>query len=213
VFLKRKPDYHEALRSLDLEIGNNEIIGVIGRNGAGKSTLLRLLSGIIKPTSGTVVRQKNAKVVPLLSLGIGFHPELTGRENCELSGLLMGLGKAELAERMDDIISFADIGRFFQEPVKTYSSGMYARLAFSLATSVDPDILLIDEVLGVGDAVFAQKCTGRINKLLNQGTTAIIVSHDLNFLVENCSRIILLDNGKCLSDGDPVLVTNDYNNL
>ncbi|WP_190275294.1 ABC transporter ATP-binding protein [Pseudodesulfovibrio mercurii] len=210
VFLGRKPAYHEALKSLSLEIDDHEIVGVIGRNGAGKSTLLRLLSGIINPTSGTIRRQKDAKVVPLLSLGIGFHPELTGLENCRLSGLLMGLGKAELARRMDDIIEFADIGRFFHEPVKTYSSGMYARLAFSLATSVDPDVLLIDEVLGVGDAAFAQKCTGRINKLLKQGTTAIIVSHDLHFLMGNCSRMILLDKGQCVADGDPADVAGQY---
>ena len=213
VFLGKTPAYHEALKSLNLEINDNEIIGLIGRNGAGKSTLLRLLSGIIKPTSGKITRQKGAKVVPLLSLGIGFHPELTGLENCRLSGLLMGLGKDELAERMDDIISFADIGRFFHEPVKTYSSGMFARLAFSLATSIDPDILLIDEVLGVGDAAFAQKCTGRINKLLKQGSTAIIVSHNLNFLIENCNRMILLDKGECISDGDPVEVSTHYTSL
>ena len=171
--------YHKdysVLRNVSFDVKRGETIGIIGRNGAGKSTLLQLICGILKPTTGTVVVY--GRVSAMLELGAGFHPEFTGRENVFFQGCLMGLSKAQITERFQAIEAFADIGEFIDQPVRTYSSGMFVRLAFAVATHVDPDLLVIDEVLAVGDAVFQQKCIDLVNKLQSRGVSILVVSHN-----------------------------------
>jgi ABC-type polysaccharide/polyol phosphate transport system ATPase subunit len=192
-----------AVDNINLVINDGENVGLIGRNGAGKSTLLKVLTGVITPQSGTVNRNTGKHIVPLIELGIGFQPDLSGRENCYLSGILMGYRKDEIEARIDDIIKFSELEDFIDEPVKNYSSGMYARLAFAIATDVKPDVLLVDEVFGVGDEFFMRKCIIRMQKLMKHGSTTIFVSHNLDFLVTQCNRIIWLDKGKIIMDGDP----------
>jgi lipopolysaccharide transport system ATP-binding protein len=204
---------YTALSEISLAIQEGERVGVIGRNGAGKSTLLRVLTQVIVPQSGGVYVNRRKHIVPLLELGIGFHPDLSGRENCLLSGLLMGYTKNEMQEKMDGIAAFAELEDFFDQSVRTYSSGMYARLAFALATDVRPDVLLVDEVFGVGDEFFMQKCNARMRHLMESGTTTVFVSHDLNFLTAECKRLIWLEKGRIVMDGATDEVATAYRKL
>ena len=199
-----------ALSDVSLTIDEREHVGIIGRNGAGKSTLLRVLSRVIAPQQGRVFTNGQKHTVPLLELGIGFQPDLSGRENCFLAGMLMGYSKAEIARKQEDIKEFAGLEEFFDEPVKNYSSGMYARLAFALATDIEPEVLLIDEVFGVGDEFFMRKCTARMQRLMRSGTTTVFVSHNVDFLVTQCSRLIWLDQGRVVCDGLPAEVAAAY---
>jgi len=210
LFKKTPAKPFDALKHLNLTIYEGQRIGLIGRNGAGKSTLLRVISQVIIPQAGKVWINKTKKIVPLLELGIGFDPDLTGEENCFLAGSLLGLSHSQVKTKLDRIVSFAELQEFIHQPVKTYSSGMYARLAFSLATEIEPDILIIDEVLGVGDQFFVKKSVARMQKLMRQGTTAIMVSHNLDFLIAQCNRLIWIDHGQILMDGSPVDVAKKY---
>jgi len=199
-----------ALNDITLTIQAGEHVGIIGRNGAGKSTLLRVLTRIITPQHGHIYFDKSKHIVPLLELGIGFQPDLSGRENCYLSGTLMGYSKKEIDQKMDSIIRFSELGDFIDEPVKNYSSGMYARLAFAIATDVQPEVLLVDEVFGVGDEFFMRKCIIRMQRLMQAGTTIIFVSHNLDFLVTQCDRLIWLDKGAVAMDGNPQEIVDSY---
>ncbi len=200
----------EALSNVSLTVGEGEHIGIIGRNGAGKSTLLRVLTRVITPQEGAVHLNGYKHVVPLLELGIGFQPDLSGRENSYLAGMLMGYSRAEIDAKIDGIVRFSELGDFFDEPVKHYSSGMYARLAFALATDVEPEVLIVDEVFGVGDEIFMRKCILRMQRLMKAGRTTVFVSHNIDFLVTHCSRLIWLDKGRILRDGDPQTVAAAY---
>lgn len=200
----------KALSGVSLTIHEGEHVGLVGRNGAGKTTLMRVLTGVITPQEGGIFVNRRKHIVPLLELGIGFHPDLSGRENCYLAGMLMGYAQKELDERIAGIIEFSELGEFFDEPVKTYSSGMYARLAFALATDVKPEVLLVDEVFGVGDEFFMRKCIVRMQRLMKQGTTTVFVSHNLDFLVTQCARLIWLDKGRIVMDGASLEVANAY---
>lgn len=197
-----------ALQDISFEIKKGETVGIIGRNGSGKSTLLQLICGILKPTSGTI--KVNGRVSALLELGAGFNPEFTGRENVYFQGAVMGLMKTEMDERFDDIAAFADIGEFLDQPVRTYSSGMYVRLAFSVAIRLQPDILVVDEALSVGDVAFQHKSRKRVQELIDTGTSLLLVSHDRNMIASTCSRCILLDNGRMMKDGLPSDVFDYY---
>jgi len=199
-----------ALSNVNLVIEEGEHVGIIGRNGAGKSTLLRVLTRVITPQQGEVSLNGFKHLVPLLELGVGFQQDLSGRENCYLAGLLMGYSRNEIRTKMDGIMEFSELGEFFDEPVKTYSSGMYARLAFALATDVEPDILLVDEVFGVGDEFFMRKCVARMQQLMQRGITTVFVSHNLDFLVTQCNRLIWLDKGLVAMDGKPIKVASAY---
>jgi lipopolysaccharide transport system ATP-binding protein len=197
-----------ALSDASFEIAAGETVALVGPNGAGKSTVLKLVSRIIDPTSGRIV--VNGKVGALLELGAGFHPDLTGRENAYLNGAILGLSRGQIRSRLDDIIAFAEMERFIDVPVKHYSSGMYVRLGFSVAVHTDPEILLVDEVLAVGDLSFQRKCLDRIDRLREQGITILFVSHDLNAVRRLCRRAIWLDRGKVESDGHPDTVIREY---
>src|SRR5947209_11343811 len=198
---RQKATYHdfEALKHVTFRIAKGEMVGIIGRNGSGKSTILKVIAGVYAPSSGRV--EVHGRIAPLIELGAGFHHELTGRENILLNGLLLGLAKREVLEREERIIEFADLGDFIDSPVKQYSSGMYMRLAFSVAIEVDPDILIIDEILGVGDAGFQQKCFDRIQRFRDAGKTIILVSHAMDNMRKFCSRLLLIHNGAILEDG------------
>jgi ABC-type polysaccharide/polyol phosphate transport system ATPase subunit len=203
----------KALSNINLIINQGEHVGIIGRNGAGKSTLLRVLSKVITPTKGKVTIDEKKHIMPLLELGIGFQPELSGRENCYLAGILLGYSIKEIDGMIKSIIDFSELGEFIDEPVKSYSSGMYARLAFSIATDINPEVLLVDEVFGVGDEFFMRKCIIRMQKLMAKGVTTIFVTHNLDFLVAQCDRLIWLDGGKIRLDGNPQAVANEYRGL
>jgi homopolymeric O-antigen transport system ATP-binding protein len=200
----------EALSDVSLSIADGERVGVVGRNGAGKSTLLRVLARIIVPQRGQVVVDPSRRVVPLLELGVGFQPDLSGAENCLLAGRLLGLTPACIESRLDRIVRFAEIDGYIHEPVKHYSSGMYARLAFALAFDVEPDVLLVDEVFGVGDEFFMEKCLARVESLVAAGVTSVFVSHNLDFLQAQCDRLLWCDRGRLVMDGDPVAVAAAY---
>lgn len=206
---KEKPRF-AALADVSLRIHDGEHVGIIGRNGAGKTTLMRVLARVIVPQTGGVYVNTRRHVVPLLELGIGFHGDLSGRENCILAGILMGYSKQDMEQKMSAILAFSELGEFFEEPVKTYSSGMYARLAFALATDVQPDVLLVDEVFGVGDEFFMRKCVARMLQLMRGGTTTVFVSHNLDFLVTQCERLVWLDKGRVVMDGPSLDVANAY---
>jgi ABC-type polysaccharide/polyol phosphate transport system ATPase subunit len=197
---------HRAIADLSLSIRRGEHLGVIGRNAAGKSTLAR----VIVPQAGRVHVDARCRVVPLLELGIGFQPDLSGVENCHLAGALMGYSFDEIERRLPGIVEFAELEEFIREPVRTYSSGMYARLAFALATDVEPDVLLIDEVFGVGDEFFTRKCLERMKGLMARGSTTVLVSHDLELLQGQCDRMIWLDQGRIVMDGAPEAVAAAY---
>lgn len=184
-----------ALQDVNFEVKKGEVVGVIGKNGSGKSTLLKILTGVLTPTSGKVM--VNGKVSALLELGAGFNPELTGLENVYFSGTVMGFGREAMASRLDSILSFADIGQYIHQPVKTYSSGMFVRLAFAVAINVEPDILLVDEALAVGDLQFQRKCLEHFYRLMEQGVTILFVTHDMYTIRTFCSRAIYLVKGDC----------------
>jgi lipopolysaccharide transport system ATP-binding protein len=188
-----------ALRDVSLEIQVGEVVGIIGRNGAGKSTLLKILSRITEPSTGRATLY--GRVGSLLEVGTGFHPELTGRENIFLNGAILGMGKAEITRKFDEIVAFAEIDRFIDTPVKHYSSGMYVRLAFAVAAHLDPEILLVDEVLAVGDVAFQKKCLGKMDDVSKQGRTVLFVSHNMGVLQTLCQRGILLQDGSITADG------------
>lgn len=196
--------YHRdffALRDVSFDVKRGESIGVIGRNGSGKSTLLKIITGVLTPSSGNVT--VNGKVAALLELGTGFNPEFTGIENIYFSGTITGYTREEIDAKLDNILAFADIGDFVHQPVKTYSSGMFVRLAFAVATSVTPDVLIVDEALSVGDIFFQQKCHARMEELQNNGTVLIVVSHDMRVVEKYSTKVILLDQGGCLFLGSP----------
>jgi ABC-type polysaccharide/polyol phosphate transport system ATPase subunit len=189
-----------ALRHVSLEVGRGETVGIIGKNGSGKSTLLQILAGTVAPSEGEVV--VNGRVAALLELGSGFNPEFTGRENAILNGTLLGIPGREIETRLPDIAAFADIGEFFDQPVKVYSSGMFVRLAFAVATSVDAEVLLIDEALAVGDVFFQQKCYRRLQELSERGATVLLVSHSMVDIERFCRRVVVLDGGAAVFAGD-----------
>src|SRR5918911_1420816 len=183
-----------ALKGVTFEIKPGEVVGIIGRNGAGKSTLLKILSRITEPTEGRV--EVYGRVGSLLEVGTGFHQELTGRENIYLNGSILGMSRKEIEAKFDQIVAFSEIGKFLDTPVKRYSSGMYVRLAFAVAAHLEPDILVVDEVLAVGDAEFQKKCLGKIGEVARAGRTVLFVSHQLSAVKQLCERAILLDRGK-----------------
>lgn len=189
-----------ALDDVSFQIRRGEALGIIGRNGSGKSTLLQILAGTLAPTSGE--SQVSGRVAALLELGSGFNPEFTGRENVFLNGLLLGLAREKVENRFDEIAAFADIGDVLDRPVKTFSSGMLIRLAFAVQVALDPDILIVDEALSVGDYFFQQKCFGRIRQLREQGMTLLFVTHDMNTVASLCTRAVYLQNGKLRYDGE-----------
>jgi ABC-type polysaccharide/polyol phosphate transport system ATPase subunit len=211
--LCRAPLHREfwALRDVSFGVESGHTLGVIGRNGSGKSTLLQILAGIMRQTRGDCRVQ--GKVAALLELGSGFNPEFTGRENVFMNGAILGLDTRTMQQRFDEIASFAEIGDFMEEPVKTYSSGMFMRLAFAVAVNVDPDILLVDEALAVGDLVFQHRCMHRMNQLRASGKTIVLVTHDLGAVTKFCDRALLLDHGALLEDGAPELVVQKYRAL
>lgn len=197
-----------ALRDVSFEAKNGEVIGFIGMNGAGKSTLLKVLSRITEPTTGRA--RITGRVGTLLEVGTGFHPELTGRENIFLSGAILGMKRAEIARKFDAIVAFAEVGRFLDTPVKRYSSGMYVRLAFAVAAHLDPEVLLVDEVLAVGDMAFQKKCLGMMGEVARQGRTVLFVSHNMIAVQNLCRRVIWLDGGRLMQDGRPADVIGEY---
>ena len=197
-----------ALRDLSFQVQPGESIGFLGHNGAGKTTVLKLLAGITKPTTGSI--RVHGRVGALIELGAGFHPEMTGRENVYLNGVIMGMTRKEVAQRFDSIAEFAEIGEFLDTPVKRYSSGMYVRLAFAIAAHIEPSILLVDEVLAVGDIAFRAKCYRRMAELRKNGTTVVLVSHDVHAIRDTCDRALLLWRGQLLEDGKPDQVISSY---
>lgn len=204
--------YHRdfyALKDVSFEVRKGETVGIIGRNGSGKSTLLKILTGVLNPSSGSYFA--NGKVSSLLELGTGFNPELTGVENVYFNATLLGFSKQKIDEKLDDILAFADIGEFVYQPVKTYSSGMYVRLAFAVAINVEPDVLIVDEALSVGDAAFQMKCIDKINKMRDAGITLLFVSHDPGAVKRLCDRAILLEKGNLIKEGTPEVVFDLYN--
>jgi len=201
-----------ALKKISLNIQEGEHIGIIGKNGAGKSTLLRVLTKVIIPFEGKVYLDNSKHIVPLLELGIGFQPDLSGRENCFVAGMLMGYSKKEIEDKIDSITEFAELQKFIDEPVRNYSSGMYARLAFALATDIDPQVLLVDEIFGVGDEFFMKKCMMRMRELMDRGLTSIYISHNLDFLISECNRLIWIENGEIIMDGNSTTVASSYRN-
>jgi ABC-type polysaccharide/polyol phosphate transport system ATPase subunit len=202
--------YHsfDALKGVSFDVADGEIVGLVGPNGSGKSTILKIIAGVYRPTAGVV--RINGKVAGLIELGAGFHSDLTGRENILLNGLLLGLSKREMRSREQQILDFAELGEFIDSPVKQYSSGMYMRLGFAVATEIDPDILLIDEILAVGDASFQQKCMARIDEFRQRRKTIVLVSHDLSSVRKLCHRVLFIQNGRILADGKPAEVLDLY---
>jgi lipopolysaccharide transport system ATP-binding protein len=197
-----------ALKNVSFEVKKGDVIGIVGRNGAGKSTLLKILSQITDPTVGRA--WIDGRVASLLEVGTGFHPELTGRENIFLNGAVLGMSKAEVKSRFDEIIAFAEVEQFLDTPIKRYSSGMYVRLAFAVAAHLEPEILIVDEVLSVGDAQFQKKCLGKINDVAKAGRTVLFVSHNIVAVRSLCSRALLLDKGKIVLDGEVDEVAERY---
>jgi ABC-type polysaccharide/polyol phosphate transport system ATPase subunit len=197
-----------ALKDVSFVVDRGEAFGIIGRNGSGKSTLLKIISGILKPTSGVV--RVNGRVAALIELGAGFHPEITGRENIVINGIMLGLSRREIEKRFDAIVEFSGIRDFIDQPVKTYSSGMYVRLGFAVAVHVDPEILLVDVVLAVGDEEFSQKCIAKIQEMKYRGVTLIFVTHQLDQVRNLCDRALWLDHGMTEAIGDPARVIDHY---
>jgi ABC-type polysaccharide/polyol phosphate transport system ATPase subunit len=197
-----------ALRDVSFDVQRGEALGIIGPNGAGKSTLLKLLASITAPTEGEIII--TGRLSALIEVGSGFHPELTGRENVFLSGAILGMGRREIAAKFDRIIEFAGVGPFVDMPVKWYSSGMYVRLGFSVAAHLDPEVLLIDEVLAVGDALFQQQCLARIGEMRRAGTTSVFISHDLDSVERLCDRVLLFEGGRIAVCGEPAPVIREY---
>lgn len=198
-----------ALKDINFEVNPGEIFGIVGRNGSGKSTLLKILSRIVEPTTGEI--RLNGKVVSLLEVGTGFHPELTGRENVFFNGSMLGMSRNEIAKKFNEIVDFAEVEKFIDTPVKFYSSGMYVRLAFAVAAHLDPDILILDEVLSVGDSAFQQKSMQKIRSTMENGTTVLFVSHSMASVQQLCSKAIMLNAGKIQVSGTADEVTEQYN--
>jgi lipopolysaccharide transport system ATP-binding protein len=197
-----------ALRDVSLEIKHGEIVGIIGRNGAGKTTLLKILSRITEPTQGRA--EIYGRVGSLLEVGTGFHPELTGRENIYLNGAILGMRKAEIDRKFDEIVDFAEVEKFLDTPVKRYSSGMYVRLAFAVAANLEPDILMVDEVLAVGDVAFQKKCLGKMGEVSREGRTILFVSHNISAIRQLCSKAVMLDSGHLVCQGSCEFVIQTY---
>jgi ABC-type polysaccharide/polyol phosphate transport system ATPase subunit len=207
----RRQYHHDfyALNDVSFEIKKGESVGIIGKNGSGKSTLLKILTGVLSPSSGTV--HVNGKISALLELGAGFNPDLTGIENIYFNGMLMGYTREEMVERLDDILSFADIGKFAYQPVRTYSSGMFVRLAFAVAVNVDPEILIVDEALAVGDTFFQRKCFIKMENILSKlDTTLLLVSHDENATIKLCNTAMLLSDGNLVAFDKPKDIYRKY---
>src|SRR5712664_2990737 len=205
---RKKDETFWALKDVSLEVKEGEVLGLIGRNGAGKTTLLKILSRITRPTTGWA--EIHGRVGSLLEVGTGFHPELTGRENTFLSGAILGMGKAEIIRKFDEIVAFAELDKFIDTPVKHYSSGMYVRLAFAVAAHLEPEILLVDEVLAVGDINFQMKCLGKMGDVARAGRTVVLVSHSMAAINALCSRCIILDDGGIRRDGPTHEVVSAY---
>jgi lipopolysaccharide transport system ATP-binding protein len=209
-----KRQFHKrfkAVQPISFEIKKGTTVGLVGRNGSGKSTLLQMMAGTLTPTTGSI--DVNGRIAALLELGSGFNPEFTGRENVYLYGSIMQMSRAEMNERIDEILSFADIGSFIDQPIKTYSSGMHVRLAFSAAIHVNPDVLLIDEALAVGDAAFQLKCFEKLNRFKTTGKTIVFVSHNINAISQFCDRVFVLSGGQLMFEGKPLEAINIYKNV
>ena len=198
----------EALRGVSFEVAAGKTFGIVGRNGSGKSTMLKLIAGIGRPTSGDV--KVHGRVSALIELGAGFHPEISGRDNVFINGMMLGLSKPEITERFDDIVAFAELAEFIDEPVKTYSSGMYMRLGFSVAINVDPEVLLVDEVLAVGDEAFTHKCLDKFADFRRRGRTVLLVTHSLDLVTRFCDEALWLDHGIARAQGNPRRVIDAY---
>jgi ABC-type polysaccharide/polyol phosphate transport system ATPase subunit len=205
---KLKYEEFWALKDVSFEVCKGEVVGIIGRNGAGKSTLLKVISGILKPTEGQVTVDGN--IVPMLELGSGFDTDLTGRENIYLNGAILGYSEEFLQDKYDEIVEFSELGKFIDVPIRNYSSGMLMRLAFSIATVVNPEILIVDEILGVGDASFQEKSKARMLELMGGGTTVLFVSHSLAQIREMCNYVVWLDGGKVKMIGETQEVCDQY---
>lgn len=197
-----------ALRDVSFDVGAGEVIGLIGRNGAGKSTLLKIISRVTKPTTGEV--DLYGRVGSLLKVGTGFHPDLTGRENIYLNGTILGMKRAEIRRKFDEIVAFSEVERFLETPVKHYSSGMYVRLAFAIAAHLEPEILLLDEIIAVGDAAFQQKCIEKIREMPRKGHTVFFVSHNLETVSDLCHRVLYIRSGQLYDDADATTVIASY---
>ncbi|MEG1075190.1 MAG: ABC transporter ATP-binding protein, partial [Ruthenibacterium sp.] len=208
---KKRHHVFKALHDVNFSVHKGETVGIIGTNGSGKSTLLKILTGVVTPTSGTVT--VNGKISALLELGAGFNPEYTGMQNIYLNGTIMGYTEDDMHQKVPGIIEFAGIGDFINQPVKTYSSGMFARLAFAVAISVEPDVLIVDEALSVGDVFFQSKCFKKFEQLQKLGTTILLVSHDLGSITQYCSRAILLNQGILITQGSPKEVVDVYKKI
>ncbi len=209
--LRRKSGQMWALRNVSFSVNEGEALGIVGHNGAGKTTIMKLISGITTPTSGEI--SIRGRLAALVEVSSGFHPELTGIENIYLHGAMLGMRRSEIRKKIESIIEFSGVGRYIEVPVKRYSSGMYVRLGFAIAAHLDPDILLLDEVLAVGDAAFQAKCLERIGELRKSGRTILFISHDLAAVYRLCDRAILLSHGAVLSDGEPRQVIDEYQQM
>jgi ABC-type polysaccharide/polyol phosphate transport system ATPase subunit len=209
-YLGKKMSYEKftILDNISFTINRGDFFGIIGRNGSGKSTLLKILAGIYTPDNGII--EINDEISPFLELGVGFSPELSGRDNIFLNGIILGLSHNEIKKKFDSIVEFSELDRFIDQKLKNYSSGMYVRLAFSIAIAANKEILLMDEVLAVGDYYFQQKCLNELNKLKEAGKTIVLVSHDVDAIKEHCNKAILLKRGKIAHAGDPESVVSDY---
>lgn len=205
---RSRPETFWALRNVSFEVSHGEVVGIIGRNGAGKSTLLKILSRITEPTEGSAVI--HGRVGSLLEVGTGFHPELTGRENVYLNGAILGMTRGEIERKFDEIVSFAEVERFIDTPVKHYSSGMYLRLAFAVAAHLEPEILIVDEVLAVGDASFQKKCLGKMGDVAREGRTVLFVSHNMDAVQRLCTRCLMLRRGLIAAEGPTASVVAEY---
>ena len=205
---KKKKDYFWALKDIDFRINKGDVVGIIGANGAGKSTLLKVVSGVYKPTTGTV--EVNGKISPMIELGAGFDPELTARENIYLNGAILGYSKEFLEQKFDDIVEFSELKDFLDVPIKNFSSGMVAKLAFSISTIVDPEVLIVDEILSVGDIKFQEKSKNKMMSMIEGGTTVLYVSHSIDSIKELCSKVIWLDHGKIVKMCDTKEICDEY---
>lgn len=205
---KKKKDYFWALKDIDFRINKGDVVGIIGANGAGKSTLLKVVSGVYKPTTGTV--EVNGKISPMIELGAGFDGELTARENIYLNGAILGYSKEFLEQKFDEIVEFSELKDFLDVPVKNFSSGMVAKLAFSISTIVDPEVLIVDEILSVGDIKFQEKSKNKMMSMIEGGTTVLYVSHSIDSIKELCSKVIWLDHGKIVKMGNTKEICDEY---